>query len=92
VSKNADDEDILLKKKSITVNESTKRETILTETTINNNIPKEWITPKGLSKDNIIGDINQGVSTRHKLSYCDHVAFVSQIEPMVVNDAFNDSN
>jgi len=64
----------------------------LTKTTVHNNFPKEWIEPKGLSKDNIIGDINQGVSIRGKLTYCKHVAFVSQIEPKNVNDALNDNN
>jgi len=45
-----------------------------------------------LSKDNITSNINQGVSTRCKLTYCEHVAFVLQIEPKNVNDALNDSN
>jgi len=49
----------------------------LTETTVHNNLPKEWIEPKGVSKDNIVGDINQGIYTRHKLTYYEHVAFVS---------------
>jgi len=44
------------------------------------------------SKDNIIGVIKQGVSTRRKLVFFDHVAFVSQIEPKNVNDALCDSN
>jgi len=47
---------------------------------------------KGLSKDKIIGDINQRVFTRRKLTYYEHVAFVSQIEPKNVNDALNDRN
>ena len=55
-------------------------------------MPKDWIQPKGLSKDNIIGDIKQGVSTRRRIVFCEHVAFVSQIEPKNVNDALNDSN
>jgi len=50
------------------------------------------IEPKGLSKDNIICDISQGVSTRRKLTYCEHVTFVSQIEPRNVNDALGYSN
>jgi len=48
---------------------------------------KEWIEPKGLSKDKIIGDISQGVSTKRRLTYCEHVEFLSQIEPKNVNDA-----
>ena len=47
---------------------------------------------QGLSQDNIFGDIEQGVSTRHKLAFFQHVAFVSQIEPKNVNDALHDSN
>ena len=55
-------------------------------------MPKDWIQPRGLSKNNIIGDIKQGVSTRCRIVFCEHVAFVSQIEPKNVNDALNDSN
>jgi len=62
------------------------------EKPIDNNLPKECIDPKGLPKDNIIGDIKQGVSTRHKLVLFKHVAFVSQIEHKNVNDALGDSN
>jgi len=50
------------------------------------------LNPKELPKDNIIGDIEQGVSTRRKLAFFQHVAFVSQIEPKNVNDALCDSN
>jgi len=63
VVKNAYDEDILLEKKSSAVNESTEKKKQSTETIVHNNLPKEWSEPKGLSKDNIIDDINQGVST-----------------------------
>jgi len=64
----------------------------MAEKATDNNLPKEWIEPKGLSKDNIIGDIKQGVSTRHKLVFFEHVAFMSKIEPKNVNDALGDSN
>ena len=63
-----------------------------TKKTTDSNFPKEWIEPKGLSKDNIIDDINQGVSPRRKFTYCEHVAFVSQIEPKNVNNALGDRN
>ena len=43
-------------------------------------------------KDNIISDIEQGVSTRRKLAFVQHNAFVSQIEPKNVNDVLCDSN
>ena len=33
-----------------------------------------------------------GVSTRRRIVFCEHVAFVSQIEPKNVNDGLNDSN
>jgi len=64
----------------------------LTEKAADTNLPKEWIEPRGLLKDNIISDIEQGVSTRRKLAFFQHVAFVSQIEPKNVNDALRDSN
>jgi len=60
--------------------------------TIDNNLPKEWIEHKGLSNDKIIGHIKQGVSTRCKLVFFEHVAFVSQIEPKNVNDALGDND
>ena len=63
----------------------------MTETIVHNYLSKNWIATKGLSKDNIIGDINKGVSTRHKLHFCEYVAFVSQVEPKNVNDTLNDS-
>ena len=62
------------------------------EKAADNNLPKEWIKPKELSKDNIIGDMKQGVSIRRKLVFFEHVAFVSQIEPKNVNDALGDRN
>jgi len=49
----------------------------LTEKAVDNKLPKDWIQPRGLSKDNIIGDIKQGVSTKHRIVFCEHVAFVS---------------
>jgi len=73
-------------------NHSTEKEIKSTEKATNSNLPKEWIEPMRLSKDNIIGDIEHGVSTRRKLAFFQHVAFVSQIEPMNVNDALCDSN
>jgi len=73
-------------------NQSAKKEIQSTKKAADNNLPKEWIEPKGLSKDNIIGDIEHGVSTRRKLAFFQHVAFVYQIEPKNVNDALCDSN
>jgi len=36
--------------------------------------------------------MKQGASTRRRIVFCEHVAFVSQIEPKNVNDALSDSN
>jgi len=63
VPKIADEEETTLKKKSAAElesaagNQSVEKEIQSTEKAANNNLPKEWIEPKGLSKDNIIGDI-----------------------------------
>jgi len=98
VSKNADEEDILQEQisaaeKSTTAgNQLAEKEKQSTEKVVDSKLPKDWIQPRGLSKDNIIGDIKQGVSTRRRIVFCEHVAFVSQIEPKNVNDALNDSN
>ena len=68
VPKNADEEDLLQKqistaeKPSVAGNQSTEKQKQPTEKAVDNNLPKDWIQPKGLSKDNIIGDIKQGIS------------------------------
>jgi len=92
VSKNADEDDMLQEKQSVTENRSTKKEKQPTEIAADNNLPKDQIKPKGLSKDNINCDIRQRVSTRCRLVFCEHVAFVYQIEPKNVNDVLNDNN
>jgi len=98
VPKNVDEEDLLQEQISAAIkpsavgNQSTEKEKQSTEKAADNNLPKDWIQPKGLSKDNIICDIKQGVSTRCRIVFCEHVAFVSQMEPKNVNDALNDSN
>jgi len=59
----ADEEEIAQEKKSaaeletVARNQSAEKEIQSTEKAADNNLPKEWIEPKGLSKDNIIGDI-----------------------------------
>jgi len=48
---------------------------------------------KDLSMENIIGQINKGVSTRRTIaSYCRHMAFVSQVEPKSIDEALKDKN
>jgi len=98
VPKIADEEETILEKKSAAElesavgNQSAEKEIQLIEKAADNNLPNEWIEPRGLSKGNIICDIEQGVSTRRKLAFFQHGAFVSQIEPKNVNYALCDSN
>ena len=67
VPKNADEEDLLQKqisgaeKPSVVGNQSAEKEKQSIEKVADNNLPKDWIQPRGLSKDNIINDIKQGV-------------------------------
>ena len=43
--------------------------------------------------ENIIGQIDKGVSTRTFVSnYCKHMAFVSHIEPKYVGEALKDES
>ena len=49
---------------------------------VNSELPREWRVPKNLSLDNVIGNVQKGVSTRRSLNqFCEHTAFVSQTEP-----------
>ena len=60
---------------------------------ISSDLPKEWRVPRNLSWDNVIGQVQKGVSTRSTLNqFCEHMAFVSQTEPKTVVDALEDSN
>ena len=57
------------------------------------NLPLEWRVRRNLSLDNVIGQIHKDVSTKNSLNLlCEHMAFVSQIEPKTVQEALNDSN
>jgi len=43
--------------------------------------------------DNVIGQVQIEVSTKRSLNlYCEHMAFVSQVEPKIVAKALKDSN
>ena len=53
-------------------------------------LEKCWKSPRGLSIDNIIGDISKGVITRNMNNFCMNVAFISQIEPKNVQEALQD--
>ena len=53
-------------------------------------LEKCWKSPRGLSLDNIIGDISKGVITRNMNNFCMNVAFVSQIKPKNVQKALQD--
>ena len=61
-------------------------------TPMNNiDLPREWRIPHDLSLDNIICQIEHGVSTRHTLNHFgESMAFVSQIEPSSIHDALKD--
>ena len=49
--------------------------------------------PRNLSLDNVIRQVQKGVSTRRSLNhFCEHMAFVSQVEPKIVTEALEDNN
>jgi len=48
---------------------------------------------KNLSLDNVIGQVQKGVSIRRSLNHFgEHMAFVSQVEPKSIADALEESN
>ena len=56
-------------------------------------LPKLWTALKDKSLDNVIVDISKGVSKmKHLSQLCLNVAFVSQIEPKIVDDAIKDKS
>jgi len=43
--------------------------------------------------DNVIGKVQKGLSTRRSLNnFCEHMAFVSQVEPKIVTEALENNN
>jgi len=56
-------------------------------------LPKKCRVPRNLSLDNVIGQVQKGISTRSTLNqFCEDMAFVSQTEPKTVADGLEDSN
>jgi len=53
-------------------------------------LAKSWKSPRGLSLENVIGDISNGVVTRNMSNFCMTIVFVSQIEPKSVEKALQD--
>ena len=53
-------------------------------------LAKSQKSPRGLSLENVIGDISKGVVTRNMSNFCMTVAVVSQIEPKSVEEALQD--
>jgi len=63
------------------------------EASTSNKLPKEWRTSRYHPLDNIIGEVTKGVTTRNSLrNTCNHLAFVSQIEPKNLDEAIVDEN
>jgi len=61
--------------------------------TTSTGLPREWRVPRNLSLDNIIGQVQKGVTTRRSMNhFCEHMAFVSQVEPKSVSEPLEDSN
>jgi len=61
--------------------------------TTSTELPREWRVPRNLSLDNIISQVQKGVTTRRSMNhFCEHMAFVSQVEPKSVSEALKDSN
>jgi len=66
---------------------------VVKESSASADLPKEWKTLRDLTLDNVIGNIEKGVSTRNSLNnLCERMAFVSQEEPKILNEALKDSN
>jgi len=56
-------------------------------------LPKEWKTPRDLTLENVIGNIEKRLSTRKSLNnFCETMTFVSQVEPKNLSEVLQDSN
>ena len=56
--------------------------------TLKDELPKDWQFKKAHLQELIIGDTTKGVTTRSKLKSFVNLAFISQIEPKNIDDAF----
>ena len=66
---------------------------VVREPVVSADLPKEWKTPRDLTLDNVIGNIEKGVSTRNSLkNLCETMAFVSQEEPKNIDEPLRDRN
>jgi len=56
-------------------------------------LPKDWKISRDLSVDNIIGQIQRGVSAiRSMANFCNHTTFVSKIKPQSIGEALKDEH
>ena len=66
---------------------------VVKEPTVFVDLPKECKTPRDLTLDNVIGNIEKDVSTRNSLNnLCETMAFVSQEEPKNLDEALRDKD
>ena len=77
-----DKEDMIVEKQVETKDENSYTRELTTELAVPKDLPKDWKIPKGFSRNNIIGEIDNGVSIRLKLNnFHETIAFVSQVDP-----------
>ena len=56
-------------------------------------MPKSWRFVKHYPQNLIFGDPSQGVKTKRNINaFCEHHAFISQIEPKTIEEALEDEN
>jgi len=73
---------------SNTTNLSTAKEPV-----VSTELPREWRTPKDLTLENMIGNIEKGVSTTNSINnFSEMMVFVSQVEPKNMSEALQDNN
>ena len=66
---------------------------LVKELVVTADLAKEWKTRKDLILENMIGNIERGVSTRKYLNnFCETMTFFSQVEPKNLNEALQDNN